>query len=146
LKAGQLRSSLFLATSSGIDLLARVTVFASTLKTMFDLAAARAALDAAIEAEGEACYVSPSIDRREAMDDVLVHLCEPFDVTAQVMPPGFAFAEIGRSVSAVCIAHRDGNWLVYQPDERRFVCFWGTSREHLGAHGVVGNPLYCWTA
>jgi hypothetical protein len=35
---------------------------------------------------------------------------------------------------------------VYQPSENRFLCFWGTSPESLGAHGVVGNPLYCWSA
>jgi hypothetical protein len=35
---------------------------------------------------------------------------------------------------------------VYQRAQDRFYCFWGESPSNLGAHGVSGSPLYCWSA
>jgi hypothetical protein len=35
---------------------------------------------------------------------------------------------------------------VYQPESDCFYCFWGTDLAALGAHGVFGSPLYCWSA
>lgn len=79
-------------------------------------------------------------------DDVRSYLCDPFEATAKVMPPGFPFASIGETLSGYCIAHNKGYWLVFQPKASRFLCFWGESPAHLGAHGVFGSPLYCWSA
>lgn len=62
------------------------------------------------------------------------------------MPPGFPRTAVGSSISGQCVAHNAGYWLVYQPEQDRFYCFWGTDRNNLGAHGVFGSPLYCWSA
>jgi len=67
-------------------------------------------------------------------------------LTATVEDPGYSFAGIGEVLAGYCIAQAWGYWLIYQPNEQRFLCFWGTSPENLAAHGVVGNPLYCWSA
>lgn len=67
-------------------------------------------------------------------------------VQAEVVAPGFPFAAPGSTLSALCIAKKPGYWLAYQPSEDRFLCFWGDDEARLGAHGVFGNPLYCWSA
>lgn len=78
--------------------------------------------------------------------DVRAHICSPFQVSATVMPPGFPGAEVGSVISGQCVAHRAGYWLVYQPEHDCFYCFWGSDSSNLGAHGVFGQPLYCWSA
>jgi hypothetical protein len=112
---------------------------------MFDRATARAALEEALEEPGGR-IVPPNTDAVAAEQHLLARLCEPFEVSAKVMPPAFPFSKAGDSLLGFCIAHDEGYWLVYQPDERRFLCFWGESKHALGAHGVFGGPLYCWTA
>ena len=74
------------------------------------------------------------------------HLCEPFQVSAKVMPPGFPDREVGDVVTGFCLARHAGYWLVFSPAQARFYCFWGTDAANLGAHGVYGSPLYCWSA
>lgn len=96
-------------------------------------------------------YVNEGVDEQsyfaELADSIRRHLCEPFPITAKVMPPGFTDAKVGETISGLCIAHRpSGYWLVYQPEKDRFYCFWGIDREHLGAHGVFGSPLACWSS
>lgn len=78
--------------------------------------------------------------------DIRAHICSPFPLSATVMPPGFPDAAVGSVISGQCVAHNAGYWLVYQPEQDRFCCFWGSSRSTLGAHGVFGSPLYCWSA
>ena len=78
--------------------------------------------------------------------DIRSHLHEPFLVSAVVMPPGFPGKAIGQHISGQCVAHREGYWLVYQQAEDTFYCFWGIDQSNLGAHGVFGGPLYCWSA
>lgn len=95
-------------------------------------------------------YVNEGVDEQsyfaELADSIRRHVCEPFPVTAEVMPPGFPDAEVGNTILGLCVAHKEGYWLVYHPAQDRFYCFWGTDTEHLGAHGVFGSPLYCWSA
>jgi len=79
--------------------------------------------------------------------NIRAHTCTPFPLTATAMPPGFPDATIGSTIAGQCIAYNSsGYWLVYQPEQDRFYCFWGTDQGNLGAHGVFGNPLYCWSA
>ena len=95
-------------------------------------------------------YVNAGVDEKtyfaELADDIRRHCSEPFEISAVVMPPGFPDAAVGNVVSGQCVAHNAGYWLVYQPEQDRFCCFWGTDSKHLGAHGVFGSPLYCWSA
>ncbi len=95
-------------------------------------------------------YINSGVDADTYLSrlesDLRAHLCEPFEVSAKVMEPGFPFSEIGETLLGYCIAHKGGYWLVYQPIEERFLCFWGEDTKHLGAHGVFGSPLYCWSA
>ena len=95
-------------------------------------------------------YVNAGVDREsyfaELAEEIRRHECEPFEVSAEVMPPGFDDAEIGSTISGLCVAFDSGYWLVYQPEQDRFYCFWGEDAAHLGARGVSGSPLYCWSA
>lgn len=109
----------------------------------FDRSLAVAAIDVALADDSS---VPPNTDARMVEASLRAHICDPFEVRATVMAPAFPFAEIGATLSGFCIARREGHWLVYQPDERRFLCFWGQTSSNLGAHGVYGNPLYCWSA
>ena len=79
-------------------------------------------------------------------DSIRRSVCEPFQVTATVMPPGFSDLSVGSSISGWCVAHHAGYWLVYRPENDCFYCFWGEDPRTLGAHGVFGSPLYCWSA
>jgi len=88
---------------------------------------------------------APSYIARLA-DDLRASICDPFPISAAVMPPGFPEMALGDSIYGLCLAHRNGYWLVYQPEQDRFYCFWGTDTNNLGAHGVSGSPLYCWSA
>lgn len=83
---------------------------------------------------------------KDLADGIKRHRCEPFMVHALVTPPGFPDAEVGDPIEGWCLAHNAGYWLVYQPEWDRFCCFWGTDTDHLGAPGIFGSPLYCWSA
>ncbi len=106
-------------------------------------------LEAALS-DASGVYIGDDVDKGrfllELADDVRRHKCDPFEVSALVMPPGFPDAPVGSLISGVCVAQRDGCWLVYQPEHDYFYSFWGISPESLGAHGVFGSPLYCWSA
>lgn len=80
------------------------------------------------------------------VSDIRTHMCEPFPVRATVMEQGFADAAPGSMVSGWCVAHHAGYWLVYSTEQDRFYCFWGHNPDNLGAHGVFGSPLSCWSA
>jgi hypothetical protein len=101
-------------------------------------------------ADTSGVYVNPGVDAQsyfsDLASDIREHECEPFALSATVMSPGFPDAEVGSVVSGLCVAHRAGYWLVYQPEEERFCCFWGADQGNLGARGVFGSPLYCWSA
>ena len=79
-------------------------------------------------------------------EGIISGLCEPHLVHAIVMAPGLPGQAIGDSIEGVCLARRQGYWLVYREQDDQFYCFWGTSADSLGAHGVFGGPLYCWSA
>ncbi len=82
----------------------------------------------------------------DPVSDLRGNICAPFHVSATVMPPGFPDAAVGTEISGVCVAPKAGYWLVYQQYQNRFCCFWGERQGKLGAHGVFGSPLYCWSA
>jgi hypothetical protein len=69
---------------------------------------------------------------------------EPEWISATVVEPGFQHREIGSTISGHLLARADGSWLVFEPIEREYYCFWGATQEKLWAHGISGNPLYCW--
>jgi len=98
-------------------------------------------------------YVNSGVDENEYFADlaesIRKNLCEPFEVSATVMEPGFPDDHqrpVGSVVSGLCLAHSEGYWLVYDEMRDDFMCFWGTSPTNLGAHGIFGPPLYCWSA
>lgn len=95
-------------------------------------------------------YVNEGVDKQayvaELTESIRGHICEPFEVRAEVVAPGFPDASEGSVIEGLCVAHHAGYWLVYQPDQDRFYCFWGQDADHLSAHGVFGSPLYCWSA
>jgi hypothetical protein len=95
-------------------------------------------------------YVNAGVDEASHFqglrESILASLCEPQLVRAVVMPPGFPGLAIGDSIEGVCLAQSQGYWLVYRELDDQFYCFWGTSADKLGAHGVFGSPLYCWSA
>jgi hypothetical protein len=95
-------------------------------------------------------FIGRDIDAEEYLsglaNDLRAHVCAPFAISAKVMAPGFPGMAIGDIISGQCVAHRLGYWLVYQPELDRFTCFWGESQSNLGARGVFGSPLYCWSA
>ena len=118
----------------------------STHSPTFNRASAIQALDNALAGEDADLYVPPNSDAKSVEASIRAHLCDPMWVTARVEDPGFSFATVGDFLAGYCIAQAQGYWLIFQPDKQRFLCFWGTSPECLGAHGIVGNPLYCWSA
>lgn len=73
-------------------------------------------------------------------------VCLPFAVSAIVDEPGFPDTNVGDKIAGQCVAHADGYWLIYQPEKDRFLCFWGTDVENLGAPGIFGSPLGCWSS
>jgi hypothetical protein len=95
-------------------------------------------------------YVGDGVDRdsyiQGLMEDIRRHQCDPFRLSAIAMSPGFPDIEEGDVITGWCVACKSGYWLVYQPEQDRFYCFWGTDSGNLGAHGVYGSPLYCWSA
>jgi hypothetical protein len=106
-------------------------------------------LQAALE-DTSGVYINAGVDEHSYLSalasDILANLCKPFPLSATVMPPGFPDAPLGSTITGQCLAHKSGYWLVYQPEQDRFYCFWGTDQGSLGAHGVFGSPLYCWSA
>lgn len=110
---------------------------------------ALAAIDVGVRQCGDV-YVNEGVDEASYLasleQDLRANLCEPFVVSAIVRKPAFPFASDGDVISGYCVAHARGYWLVFQPDSQRFLCFWGESAANLGAHGVFGSPLYCWSA
>lgn len=95
-------------------------------------------------------YVNRDMDAESYFEglreDIRKHVCTPFEVVAQVMPPGFPDVGVGTTLSGICVAFARGYWLVYNADQDRFYCFWGTQKNSLGAHGVYGSPLACWSS
>jgi hypothetical protein len=95
-------------------------------------------------------YVPPGVDEDSYFsglrEDIISHMCDPFAVSAKVSPPAFPDVEVGDEVSGICVAHKDGYWLVYTSEKDTFYCFWGTDVAHLSAPGIFGGALYCWTA
>lgn len=95
-------------------------------------------------------YVPPGVDDdayfSDLAQDIRDNLCEPFEVSAVVMPPGFPDVAEGSYISGMCVAQRDGYWLVYSLEKDTFFCFWGEDEKHLGARGTFGSPLCCWSA
>jgi len=109
-----------------------------------------ARLEAAL-ADTADVYVNDGIDAaawfRQLADDIRAHVCQPFEVTAIIEPPGFPDAAVGSMISGSSVARNPaGLWLVYQPAQDRFYGCWGARATRLGAHGVCGSPLYCWSA
>jgi len=95
-------------------------------------------------------YIGSGVDAETYLaglaSDIRAHVCDPFPLSATIMAPGFPDAQLGSEISGICVAHRAGYWLVYQAEQDRFCCFWGETGSNLGAHGVFGQPLYCWSA
>lgn len=95
-------------------------------------------------------YVNAGVDAAsyiaELRQSIRQHACVPRRLSAKVMPPGFPDVETGAEVTGYCVAKRAGYWLVYSPEKDTFYCFWGTDDQNLGAPGVFGSPLYCWSA
>lgn len=81
---------------------------------------------------------------KNAIKSIRDSACDPFVVKAFVKDPGFEGKSIGDAVQGYCVAKSRGYWLVYQPEDEVFYCFWGESEENLGAHGVIGGALECW--
>jgi hypothetical protein len=77
---------------------------------------------------------------------VRAHATAPDLVSATVVEPGFKHRPLGSTVRGYLLAKTEGYWLVFEPDEGEYYCFWGTDPANLGAFGVCGNPLYCWSA
>ncbi|HDS1040127.1 TPA: hypothetical protein QDZ42_002969 [Stenotrophomonas maltophilia] len=90
--------------------------------------------------------VNPSEYLEELANDIRLNACEPFELYAVVMAPGIPGFDDGEEISGMCVAKRGGRWLVYRAKEDRFYVFWGPRPEQLGAHGIFGSPLYCWSA
>ncbi|GAA5185383.1 hypothetical protein GCM10025771_41190 [Niveibacterium umoris] len=65
-------------------------------------------------------------------------------ISAIVEEPGFLNRALGSTVTGYLLASSDGYWLVFEPNEKQYYCFWGSDRDKLGAFGVCGTPLYCW--
>ncbi|WP_129588387.1 hypothetical protein [Solilutibacter silvestris] len=100
--------------------------------------------------DGSEVYIHPSEDESQKLTDIRQHIldsaCEPFEMTATVMAPGFPDLAIGNQIKAICLAHDRGYWLGWDEPGKRYVCFWGDNPGSLGAHGVFGSAMYCWTA
>jgi len=110
-----------------------------------------AKLDSALS-ETSDVYVNAGVDETDSFEhlrkSIKEHQCAPYLVSATVMQPGFPNIEPGTKISGYCVAKDEGtgNWLVYSPKADTFYCFWGTTENNSGAYGVLGSPLYCWSA
>ena len=90
--------------------------------------------------------VNPGAYYAALAEDIQRNQCKPFEVSAVVTLPGFPHYALGSTIRAICVAHRAGYWLVYEPERDEFMCFWGTSTSNLSAPGIYGAPLYCWSS
>lgn len=101
-------------------------------------------------AEPTTAYVNRGVDEDIYIEglrqSVREAMCEPYPLEATVLEPAFPFAAIGDTLKGYCVAKRSGYWLVRDPLRRTYYAFWGTVEDRLGAHGVFGDPLYCWSA
>lgn len=101
-------------------------------------------------ADGTGVYVPDAMDPvvyfSELAEDIKRNACEPFQLSATAMAPGFPHVSDGERISGFCAAKSDGYWLVYRPQDDMFYAFWGLDKENLGAPGIFGPPLYCWSA
>ena len=92
--------------------------------------------------------VPQGLDAQEYFEELRASIREcatsAIQVTATVREPGFQGKELGSTITGYLMAKSSGYWLVYQPDEDDYYCFWGPDESKLGAHGVCGNPIYCW--
>lgn len=95
-------------------------------------------------------HVPPGVDEHaylaELAADIRSCRCKPHAVSALVMGPGLPGKNIGDVVTGVCVARQAGYWLIYDAENDAFLAFWGESADRLGAHGVFGSALYCWSA
>ncbi|MCL9983282.1 MAG: hypothetical protein NBV60_09010 [Erythrobacter sp.] len=95
-------------------------------------------------------FVSRHLNREEYLvrleSSLRDSLCDPFELSAMVTEPGFEGLEEGSLVSGTCIAETNGYWLVYSQKRDTFLIFWGMQKGNLGAPGIEGSPLACWSA
>lgn len=72
-------------------------------------------------------YVPPGVDEAtyfsRLAQNIRNHICEPFEVSATVTPPGFPDIAMGSSISGECVARHAGYWLVYSPQKDTFFAF-----------------------
>ncbi|RIX82849.1 hypothetical protein [Acidovorax cavernicola] len=88
--------------------------------------------------EDEAAYFE------KLRSSIRAHATAAEKVSAIVVEPGFCHRELGTTITGYLLAKSKGYWLVFEPDEGEYYCFWGADADSLGAYGVCGNPLYCW--
>jgi hypothetical protein len=111
----------------------------------------------ALRAHLEAALIGPTLARAPSGEDSAAYLeglradiraaaCDPEWIEATVMPPAFPFAAVGERIAGFCVAHASGYWLVYEPQRQTYLCFWGSSTASLGARGIFGDPVYCWSS
>lgn len=95
-------------------------------------------------------YVNAGVDEASYFErlrsSIRSHIWEPFEVSAVVRAPRFPGIPVGATITGQCVAHSTGHWLVYHDEHDCFYCFWGIDPAHLGAHGVFGSPLCCWSS
>ena len=95
-------------------------------------------------------YTNRGIDEETYIEglreSIRAAMCEPYPLAAIVREPAFPFAAIGETLEGFCVAKRDGYWLVRDPQRGTYYAFWGTAENSLGARGVFGDPVYCWSA
>lgn len=101
-------------------------------------------------ADGSDVYIDAGVSSSEYLEelanDIRRNECRPFELSAMVMAPGIPGFDDGEEISGMCVAKEGGRWLVYRAQEDLFYAFWGIRPEQLGAHGIFGSPLYCWSA
>ncbi|MDR7376063.1 hypothetical protein J2X19_000721 [Rhodoferax ferrireducens] len=107
-------------------------------------------LEVAMKAEPPV-IVPKGLDDEEYFESLRTSIREnatpPIRVFATVKEPGFPNRALGSTVVGYLLAKSSngvGYWLVYEPDEDEYYCFWGPDKSNLGAYGVSGNPIFCW--
>lgn len=100
--------------------------------------------------DGTGVYVNDGVDETTYFADLAESIreneCDPYLISAVVTAPGFPHLSVGEQIDGYCLARSNGYWLVYRPQDDLFYAFWGKSEDSLGAPGVSGSPLYCWSA
>ena len=84
-------------------------------------------------------YVNAGVDAatyfQELANDIRAHMCEPFEVTATVEPPGFPDAAVGGTLSGVVRCSQPSRLLARVPaGTRSFLLLLG--RQHKPAWGA----------